>query len=736
MPITLIELPSSTVDVLKGQLRSLLSSAETATALIGAADPRRLVAAVPHMVYTVGLDAIRAGRLLSAATGHSFRCLLMENNIAVGDAELGPLVDDGELRVYRIGNGPLVAGTLDALQKARLDTRLSDGDYEPRMLMCPSVYFAALWLHGPQDYVLPLSSPTPALTMGHFYVETEITEPLAAVAFQTPTLGATPSNGDVHTTPTKHPRTDSLPLLSQAYFLGQGFDVSGTYSIPASLILPILDPDKVGTREFEFLGHKYRIPAYASGAENTSGYFVEDTVDTRESFQNSIAATASVEVGYGAFGGQMEASYGRSVANSSEFHYSYRNFYSRLAIISLLRDQAIKALSDEFIARYEALPNKADGSTLDQFAEFFNDFGIYVTSQLNLGAALEYYVAVSQSAQLSKTDIGAQVKVQYKSLYSTGAVSSDIETTQQWQKYRASSSVNIVVRGGDPSIIAKMGNVDPQKPSTTTVAVYTDWINSIVTAPAVADFKLQGIWQLIPDLTKSRAVKDAVTMLKVKMRPRLVIQTSSRQSQPPTITLGAVIRPSAPPKYPIGYQIVMLDRDDVSVKGVRFNRYYGVPEASWYDAYERMYDEIAMDIQEGGFQSTRNILVLASYGMSRNAPPNSSLYPLLRSFGGGSGLLRWLEQADAGSSMYRYPCSYVLAGIGALGPDTGAEMFLDNEKTIQQEVFFYRQRGSDLYTLSVGSRMVGQSADGIENSDVRRAFSTLGRDQVFVDPIA
>src|SRR5262249_12319066 len=155
--------------------------------------------------------------------------------------------------------------------------------------------------------------------------------------------------------------------------LGQGFDISGKYSIPDSLIKPLLDPTKVGTRTFDFLDQTFLIPLYVSAAEDTTGETVEDCVETREEFQNSISATAGVKASYGAFSGQMEASYGSTFAESSNYSFAYHSFYSRLAVLNLLPTEAKHALSDVFLQAVANLPDTVDDATLPQFEEFFDD---------------------------------------------------------------------------------------------------------------------------------------------------------------------------------------------------------------------------------------------------------------------------------------------------------------------------------------------------------------------------
>lgn len=526
-----------------------------------------------------------------------------------------------------------------------------------------------------------------------------------------------------------------VPALSQANFLGQGVDITGKARIPDNLILPLLDPLKAGTIPFFFLGKEFAIPAYVSAAEDTAGVYFEDTVETRQALQDSFSSNVGVEASYGAFSGQMEAAYGRQFAQSSDYSFSYRNFHARLAHLALDMGQAVRALSDTFVAGYQALPDEVSDANLQQFADFFDQFGFYFSSRISLGATLEYYVAVQKQSQLGTESISASVKAEYKGLFFSGGVSADIANTQEFQSYASNRSVNLLVQGGDPSLIAKLGNVDAGNPGMDSVTLYNQWADSIDTAPAVSDFALTGIWELIPAPKKRDAVAQAFVKLRDTVRPRLVISTSSRENEPPVITLGSLIQPVEPLPGPNGFQMVILDRANVSPAGVLFDKYYGV--SGDYDQYEAMYDAMAADIRGNGFDDTRHVLILASYGMSSNGPPNAGMYALLRAAGAGAGLQKWIDLADPGSSLWLWPGSYILVGTPSLGPDTGVELYADDpnsQNEIQQEVFFYRQRGDSLYTLSAGDARVGQASGAVES--LRRAYRVRGKAQVFVAAIA
>lgn len=525
-----------------------------------------------------------------------------------------------------------------------------------------------------------------------------------------------------------------LPYLSQATFLGQGFDITGTYALPESLILPVVDANKASWKVFEFQGKKYSIPSFASAAIDTQGQLFEKAFSTREELQNSFAATAKVAVGYGAFSGEMDVAYGQDLASSSEYDYAYINYYARLAVLTVNLNTARTMLTKDFVERYEELPGEVNEGTLPEFELFFHDYGMYVTSMIALGGSLEYTVAINKESKSSLTSIKASVKAEYKGALVSGALSGSITNTDEWKRYRQNRTVKLSATGGDPSMISELMRTDVDAPSAKSVNAYDGWLKSIGSAPAIADFSLTGVWELIPDKTKRELAKKAFTVLQSTMRPRLTVETNWQAGWPPTITLGKSIRPEDPPEKPVGYQLVMIDRSNL--RRIAFDKYYAVETNATYAKYSALYDEMAEDIEEGGFEHPGMVMVLVSFGISWGGPPNSRMVPLLRSFGAGPRLSLWLQKTTAGRNMDDR-CIYVLVGVGGLGPGTGMEMLREarDRRLDELEVFFYRQRGVSLYSPSVGKNTADET-HGLkpgEEEDAGGSFVVAGPEQAYVE---
>ena len=498
--------------------------------------------------------------------------------------------------------------------------------------------------------------------------------------------------------------SENVPYLSEANFVGEGFDILGKYDVVSSAITPLLDPAKASYTTFNFLGHEYVVPSYILAAEDTQAYYNEFAGETRDSFQNSLAEHAQVQGSYGAFSGQMEQAYSKQFASNSEYSYAYRNFFSRLALLQLIPDSLDQYVTDLFQQRVSQLPKSVTSENVHLFADFFDDFGMYFTSEITLGGSLEYYVAVDRTSQMSTTDISASVKIDYNAVFWSAGVSAAAKSTQNWQNYSSNRSVNIAAKGGDSTLLAKLTSVDPDQPSAQSVSIYNQWLDSINTNPSITDFKLRGIWELCGD--KKAVVEEAFQVYGSSMRPRLVVEVSSDSGKVPIITLGSDIRPSAGPQFPQGYQMVVIDRSDPSATGIRLNRYYSFSlDYPFYQNATRMYDQMLSDLKDGSFDNVRYCVVVASFGFDRDAPPSSSFYGFMRAAGGGQQLQRWVENSDPGSS-YKWPAVYSLTGIPNVGPGTGFEIYADsiNGNSILKtlEVLFYRQQNNSLFSLGAG----------------------------------
>jgi hypothetical protein len=143
-----------------------------------------------HGVYFVPLDALAEGKLLAAAKQTGWRYLLVQDDAAIGEAELsagrrGAKGPARSLEFVGLTHGPFAPGTVEALGAAERLPQVASADYELRVLRIPAVYFVALWLHGANgDILIPMGDAPAGLKRNEPYSEAAVIDALRGPAEQ------------------------------------------------------------------------------------------------------------------------------------------------------------------------------------------------------------------------------------------------------------------------------------------------------------------------------------------------------------------------------------------------------------------------------------------------------------------------------------------------------------------------------------------------------------------------
>jgi len=153
--------------------------------------PEELAHSEPHPVFIATLDDLAAGKLLGAARQTSWRYLLVQRDMAVGEAELGVArrgargAKGKELEFLGLTHGPFAGATIEALTAAEALPQVAKADYELRLLKVPAVYLVAIWLHGgKEDILIPMGDPPGGLKNNKPYSEAEVIGALREVVLR------------------------------------------------------------------------------------------------------------------------------------------------------------------------------------------------------------------------------------------------------------------------------------------------------------------------------------------------------------------------------------------------------------------------------------------------------------------------------------------------------------------------------------------------------------------------
>jgi hypothetical protein len=150
-------------------------------------------------VYNMGLSELAEGKNFNTARQNAWRYVVKQSNevVASADVAVGP---DGKQTLAQVNEGPLVAGTIEAIKVANAQETIKNGQYEARLLIIPALYVAALWLFdtaGKLDYLIPVK-PIPPFLENKLYttddfktiLEKVTKEKIAAQPKGEPVLGA------------------------------------------------------------------------------------------------------------------------------------------------------------------------------------------------------------------------------------------------------------------------------------------------------------------------------------------------------------------------------------------------------------------------------------------------------------------------------------------------------------------------------------------------------------------
>ncbi|HET6685667.1 MAG TPA: hypothetical protein VFH02_03975 [Jiangellaceae bacterium] len=181
MTLRAAEPTQRSLDAVSAALSELAGRSEFRRRALARVNPLDVALAVPHDVYTLGLDEVadRAGIEQARHIGRRF--LVMAGNRAVSSAEIAD--EDGT--GFQANEGPYVVATAEAIARAEDDPDLAKGDYEIRLLRIPALYFVALWLRderGHDDVLVPLDPAPEPFEPGRNYGPDEVLTELAASA--------------------------------------------------------------------------------------------------------------------------------------------------------------------------------------------------------------------------------------------------------------------------------------------------------------------------------------------------------------------------------------------------------------------------------------------------------------------------------------------------------------------------------------------------------------------------
>lgn len=401
-------------------------------------------------------------------------------------------------------------------------------------------------------------------------------------------------------------------LIPGASLAGCGFNILGTYN--ANSVMPqIVSLGPVTSQwTYEPTHITYDLPQNAQAIDYTNSTGSVYLYNTREQFQSHFAQKSGVSASYGAFSGQFNLAYSKTVNTDVSYYYG---IYESDFIAWELKVQNTSAnwLTPEFVndPDVQALPDTFTPQNQEQFFTVFRKWGTHYVAHVIVGGSLDYYEAVMTSYSLDETEIQSKIELEYKAVFTSAKATSEMQWKELGQNWASSRSVAVSATGGnsDPLNALNPGYGDCDSD------IFNRWNDAVMQNPSVIEYNLRPLNQLFSGATAT-AIQDAL----FAYTNGAIVAYGNTEYTPGTgpaggdlstswgiLVNGTVTRPQppviAPPPHVIapgevvpvgGYQIALLDHHTYEplMSHLYYQRYLPDTEIPDLAIYEQIMDDI------------------------------------------------------------------------------------------------------------------------------------------------
>jgi hypothetical protein len=230
-------------------------------------------------------------------------------------------------------------------------------------------------------------------------------------------------------------------------------------------------------------------PMPANQAQNK--VTIEESFDR---FEKSLHVDASVTVSNAMFSVDATAAQAKALRTSEDAYYALRDSFISFWAVYLSDTTVVP--EDTFDTGDIPVPFLHVNRQKYEF--FFNRYGTHFVSRVWVGGKASLAFTVLKSANISKEDVQAGIKASFGAAAS-GSVKT--EMTQAKEKLQSSAECTVWGTGGDELKLAALSSFDE--------ASYNQWLQSIKPNPQVVELEVAGIWTLVKDPDKAKALQDA-----------------------------------------------------------------------------------------------------------------------------------------------------------------------------------------------------------------------------------
>lgn len=213
-----------------------------------------------------------------------------------------------------------------------------------------------------------------------------------------------------------------------------------------------------------------------------------------ERFEKQSSLDASCAVSNAPFSVNVNASQISQLRVDEQAYYALRNSF--IPLWSLYIADTRKSLQ---LPKNIAIPVPYSHTHRKAYERFFEQYGTHYIKRVWVGGKATLAFTIVKSSNMSKEDIQAGLKASNIA----GSVNVNASQQQSKEKLQNNSQCTVFGKGGDELKLATLSSLDEQN--------YNAWLATISENPQVIEFDACGIWTLVDDVEKARALQEAYT---------------------------------------------------------------------------------------------------------------------------------------------------------------------------------------------------------------------------------
>lgn len=143
------------------------------------------------------------------------------------------------------------------------------------------------------------------------------------------------------------------------------------------------------------------------------------------------------------------------------------------------------------------IPTPFKHANRKEYEKFFERYGTHYVRRAWVGGKSTLVLTVAKSSSMTKEEIKSSIQASYAG--TKGGVTTDNKSDNE--KLKNNCECTVFGKGGDELKLATLSSLD--------IEAYNNWLFSIKENPQVIELEVMGIWTLIDDEEKAKALKDA-----------------------------------------------------------------------------------------------------------------------------------------------------------------------------------------------------------------------------------